>query len=58
MPIQKLSAQNNVWTKKGSQDIQKELCDFPNITLDGLELAITVKRHLVLTHCTILRSYP
>ena len=41
----KLDAWNNGWTKKRSQDI----CDFPNITLAGLESAIVAKRHLVLT---------
>ena len=36
--------------QKKSQDIQKKLRDFPNITLAGLELAIVVKRHLLLIY--------
>ena len=44
MPIQKLSVENNVWTKK--KDIQKKLRDFPNITMAGLESAIVAKRYL------------
>ena len=43
MPIQKLSAQNNGWTKK-------DIHDFPNITLAGLESAIVAKRHLIIMY--------
>ena len=54
MPIQKLSAYNG-WTKKEAKiHIQKKLRDFPNITLAGLESAIVVKRHLILScKCTL-----
>ena len=45
MPVQKLSAQNNDWTKK---DIQKKLHDFSNISLAGPESAIVTKRNLLL----------
>ena len=47
MPIQKLSAQNNGWTKKETKIFRKKLRDFPNITLAGLESAIVVKKHLI-----------
>jgi hypothetical protein len=53
-----LNARNNDWTNKRSQDIHQNLCDFPNITLAGSELAIVAKRHLVgspkvLTFCQL-----
>ena len=41
-----LNARNNDWTNKRSQYIHQNLCDFPNITLAGSELAIVAKRHL------------
>jgi len=34
--------------KKRSWDVWRELPDFPNVTLAGLELASVVKRHLSL----------
>ena len=44
MPIQKLSAQNNGWTKKKLRySMISQIC----ITLAGLESAIVVKGHLV-----------
>ena len=50
MPIQKLSAQNNGWTKKEA----KIFSDFPNFILAGFESAIVVKRHLILScKCTL-----
>ena len=55
MSIQKLSAQNNGWTKKEAK-IFKKLLDFPNITLAGLESAIVVKRHLLVIWYVVLFS--
>ena len=46
MPTQKLSVQNNGWTKK-AKIFRRNSRDFPNITLAGLESAIVTKRHLV-----------
>ena len=57
---------NSNWTQeimagqKRSQDIQKKLRDFPNITLAGWESAIVTKTHLkhiypiVNVHCALL----
>ena len=49
MPIQKLSAQNNGWTKREAKISRKNSRDFLNITLVGLESENVVKRHLIKT---------
>ena len=46
MPVQKLSAQNNGWTKKKVR-YSEEASWFPELA--GLELSILVKRHLLIS---------
>ena len=41
----KLDERNDGWTKKGVKIFK--ICNFPNITLAGLESAIVTKRHLI-----------
>ena len=47
MPIQKLSAQNNGWTKKEARIFRRNSVISWILHLAGLESAIMVKRHLI-----------